>query len=213
MLVRYFVQACLKDPRDSPSAHSQLSTFDDIDELISKTSALGLETTTASSPSPPQISSTTGDGHKSDVIQVRSTSNSLVSGDRIIKVKTKNMRAAADFNWQEALAHVHLSSTSHVFLAIHERGNFISVERRAVASREKTAAEDLRRKEVQQGETMARLETFINTLRDTLISHSSTLEEGERPQYSLICCDREMALYRRTNDVRLPDEYVELFKA
>lgn len=213
MLVQKSAQACLKDPEESlsPSALPLPST-NGMNDLVSKTSALNLANTTASS-SPPSRFAAGYDCQDPYTIQVRSTPNSLVESDRIIKLKTTNARSAANHDWKNTLAHAHLGSVAHVVLAVHEYGNFISVERRAVADREKEATDELQRKKAQEGKTMARLEMFINNLRDALIGHSGALEEGERPQYSLICRNREMALHRRTNNMYLLDEYADLFKA
>lgn len=219
LLVRSLTQACLKDEDESLNAGllPRAPPENSIDDLVSKTSALGLQNRPTS--------------RRSTTIVVKRTPNTLITEHRIIKMKTRSFKRAHEFDWASALAKVYLSSTAYVVLGIHDgRGTFVQADRRAVhdGTLERFGErgdgeedEDVIRSELEEkiqeqeqrvGESSKRLAMFFRQLRDLVIGWSWDLGDGEKPLFSLVRRGAQLSLYRRANEVYLPDELADLFK-
>ncbi|KAG9013886.1 hypothetical protein FRB94_004266 [Tulasnella sp. JGI-2019a] len=113
----------------------------------------------------------------------RSVSRTIAPQSTIIELKTRAARKALD--WRDTYPQLYLSQTPYLYLAKHERGDFMPVERYEITGPE------LRR-------YAGQAEVGMVKLRDVLLQILEyAKEEGEGVGMSLVCQGDGLALYRR----------------
>ena len=128
---------------------------------------------------------------------------SAVPQSSIVELTTRSQRNATFFNWQESYPQLFLSNTPHHYLAVHERGRFVEVQKRHLESTElkRIAADSIQ-------EAFKKLRRVLDDIKKLAVKH------GETGRLSLVCKNGELKVYERLNkDSCLPDEVLERFNA
>jgi hypothetical protein len=184
------------------------SATDDMDLLVQSASRL-------------QISRPSFFNQNSPSITICDTSNDVVPDDLLIKIKTRRQHDAAAFDWSSVLADQHLPEAAHVVLGIHDgNGIFTEIQRRAVYSPDPrqdnsryTIEEQARMTATAEQSRVAveKLAMLLANLRGLLVTWSANLIRGEKPLFSLLCQNNQLALYQRAEGPCLPPNIAEVF--
>jgi len=108
VLLRFEVDACIA---------SATNAIADTDDLVAALSGLGLDTSAAETTRPPIPG----------ISVIHTSSRALVPQSSLIEIKTRASHRALD--WTEAYPQLYLSQTAFLYLAKHNRGLFVDVER------------------------------------------------------------------------------------
>ncbi|KXN88305.1 hypothetical protein AN958_07764 [Leucoagaricus sp. SymC.cos] len=187
MVVRFEVDACMPQTRKRPERRSEAST---VDSLTGALSSMTLTSTAA-----PFSSST------------MPSLNIINAGTYIPQASTIELATIAEyrrdkFSWKEAYPQLFLSQTSHLFLAVHLRGRFTSVEKRKLASLElQKVHEDMK-------PALMKLRKILGVIQRLMIEH------GSKGRLTFVCSGGKLAVYQRKSQTScLPDEAVSCFES
>jgi len=128
---------------------------------------------------------------------------SAVPQSSTVELTTRSQKRVASFNWQESYPQLFLSNTPHHYLAIHERGRFVDIQKRHLESTElkRIAADSIQ-------EALKKLRRVLGDIKKLAMKH------GETGRLSLVCKNRELKVYERIKkDSCLPYEVLERFNA
>ncbi|KAF8073568.1 hypothetical protein FPV67DRAFT_1478431 [Lyophyllum atratum] len=189
LIVRFEVDACIPSEAPATSTSTPLASSANVDDLIGAFSG-------ESQPSTPTPRSS-GPFPKVTIIPA----GSVVPQATIVELTTRSVRNASSFSWEESYPQLFLSQTPHHFLAVHERGQFIEVNKRKLESAElkKVAADSIQA-------DLGKLRLVLDVIRNLAIKY------GERGRLTLLCQDGELKVYERTSQAScLPDDILQQF--
>ncbi|KDR82523.1 hypothetical protein GALMADRAFT_58125 [Galerina marginata CBS 339.88] len=129
---------------------------------------------------------------------------SAVSHTAVVELTTRSQKNIMDngFDWKEAYPQLFFSQTAHHFLAVHQRGRFIDIQKRKITSEELQAIE--KDAQVELKKVRKALE-FVQQI---------AIEHGKKGRISLVCIDGELKVYQRHNDEScLPEQIMNLFES
>ncbi|KAJ3573991.1 hypothetical protein NP233_g2061 [Leucocoprinus birnbaumii] len=186
MVVRYEVDACMPQPRTRLARKSEASTLDSLADAMSN---MNLTTTVApfSSNTMPAL-------------------NIINAGTNVPQAATIELTTIAvyrreKFNWDEAYPQLFLSQTSHHFLAVHNRGQFISVEKRKLVS-----DPEFEKIHKSMKPALKKLRKILEIIQQVAVKH------GTGGRLTFVCSDGELAVYQRRSQTScLPDEAMSCF--
>jgi hypothetical protein len=176
----------MPQPRKPLSRKSEASTLDSLADAISN---MNLTSTAA-----PFSSST------------MPALNIINAGTYIPQASTIELTTIAEyrrdrFNWEEAYPQLFLSQTSHLFLAVHFRGRFTSVEKRKLTSPELQEIHETMKP------TFRKLRKVLEIIQQLVIEH------GSSGRLTFLCSEGRLSVYKRRSQAScLPDEAMSCFK-
>ncbi|KAF9464193.1 hypothetical protein BDZ94DRAFT_525066 [Collybia nuda] len=191
MVVRYEVDACIPWEEEPTTPRPRAAT--DVDDLIGAlaevkiTPQLNDASTIPKAESPPKLTVLNGG---SDVPQ-----------SAIVELTTRSINRVHEFDWEESYPQLFISQTPHHFLAIHERGRFIRVDKRKLTSTElQNVMEDVIQPHLKK------LRRLLGTVKKLVIEHR------QRGRLSLVCQEGELKVFQRVGrESCLPDEIIRKF--
>ncbi|KAG8933817.1 hypothetical protein FRC02_011139 [Tulasnella sp. 418] len=188
-LVRCQVDACIRSTENSEVAKpTKDATEDDLFDLA------GLSLSKKSDASDDTVE-TSGE------IKITPSSNPLVPQSTMMELKTRSVRNAATFNWDDTWPQLYLSHTKHLYLAIHQSGTFQELRKL-----------DLDNPTPEMATAAQKSQKLLRGLVDALKKVSAlTWSQNVGQQCSLVYHDKTMSLYTRDSHV-LPPEARELFE-
>ncbi|KAJ7592609.1 hypothetical protein C8J56DRAFT_822509 [Mycena floridula] len=185
LVVRFEVDACIPTPVSKPKTSGKGVSIDEL------TSSLAGTTITKSLPS------TVSNGItilKGGVVRAQSS---------IVELTTIAERRRTLFDWTENYGQLYLSQTPFHFLAVHNRGRFIQIEKRQLGKTSELmdVADDMQR-------TMRKLRRALEIIQKLVIEH------GERGRLTLICeANAQMKVFERMDQTScLPAELIAKFE-
>lgn len=182
------MDACVADTKALKSA-------DDVDDLSSLLSGLAVSSTPSrTSASRGSQPSTISDGLK--VIR----GGSEIAQEDIAELTTRSERNAANYDWTETFPQLYLSQTSHLYLAVHNRGRFLRVEKEKLGSRRLTMVEeDLK-------VNLKKLRASLESIQDIV------LDKGNDGRLSFVCREGVLKVYERESRAScLPESVLARF--
>jgi hypothetical protein len=194
MVVRFEVDACIP-PEEITSSGPGATT--NVDDLIGALANVDL-TPKSESTSTPNIS-------KANTVPKLTVlaAGSEVPQSAIVELTTRSVNRAMDYDWKESYPQLYLSQTPHHFLAVHERGRFVRVDKRKLGSSELREV----MKDVIQPD-LKKLRRLLDLIKELVFEH------GQRGRLSLVCQGGELKVFERTEQKScLPDEFMDKFSA
>lgn len=184
MVVRFEVDACFPPPAKSYPRKSISS----IDELAQSLSGVSLSSEPSSGlPSP-----------KNGLTVIKG--GNYVSASAVIELTTRSEARQNLYDWKEAYPQLFFSQTAHHFLAVHQRGRFIAVNKRKLSSPELQNVEQIIQPDLKL------MRKALDKIKDLVVKY------GERGRLTLVCSNGELKLYERKSlDSCLPHDFLELF--
>lgn len=130
---------------------------------------------------------------------------SEVSSEAIVELNTRrswqmNFKPE-EFDWGHTYASLFFSQTSQHFLALHDNGQFIELQRRRLTSSEFQAVE-------------RSLQDYLKQVRKVLdLIREVVVEHGSEGRISLVCVGKDLKVYKRISKVScLPEQTLNLFR-
>jgi hypothetical protein len=191
MLVRFEVDACLPGTSIVSSSLRVPKYPGDIDDLDLNLSLLSISARAASS---------TPSSQTRHSVRVTRTGQ-IVSQSSIIELKTRSSRGAENFDWTDTYPQLFLSQTPNMYLAVHDRGIFLSIQKKELGS----SAMEAPARAAQPG-----LRRLVQALREIKRAVSLGGIGGER--CSLVYQNGVLRVYAGGEDV-LPPTLLNQFKA
>jgi len=194
MVVRFEVDAYLDPELSANPSGTKAKPDDDIDDIATALSGVRI-----GSVSTTKASTTIVRGMGSNLTVVHA--GSLVPDSSIIELTTRS--SWRGMQWNESYPQLFLSQTPHHFLAIHEGGRFVKIQKRLLnsAELENIAATSIR-------ERFKKLRHALDVIKELVLKH------GEKGRLSLVCEDSELRVYERVSqDSCLPDDILARFIA
>ncbi|KZT69562.1 hypothetical protein DAEQUDRAFT_690723 [Daedalea quercina L-15889] len=193
MVVRFEVDACTPPPSPTSAQGTRRQTAStDVDSLSSMLSGLAVASGAGKGPKIDKDSSTA----ELDVIRA----GERVPQSSLIEMTTRSRTNALNYDWIEAYPQLFLSQTPNHYLAVHNRGEFESIQKRALGDPE------LKRVEAQLQGSFRRLANALKTIQNIVVEH------GERGRLSLVFRDGALQVFqRRAQDSCLPDATMRRF--
>ncbi|KAI0783483.1 hypothetical protein C8Q75DRAFT_436081 [Abortiporus biennis] len=189
LVVRFEVDACL----DPTSKSNRTQPPDDMDDLSSLLSGLVVSSSPLLSTRPPG-------GSSPDEIKVVHA-GCIVAQKDIVELTTRSQRNVVDFDWGDVYPQLFLSQTPHLYLAIHDRGNFEQVQKDVLGSPK------MRRVERELNIGLKKLRSALETIQNLVIDH------GEDGRLTLLCQEGELKVYERiSNRSSLPSSIMSRFE-
>ena len=185
MVVRFEVDACIPPPGKYPRR-----SVSNIDDITNSLSSISLSQVSSASPSNAQL--------------VVREGGSEIPATAVIELATRsvNTMKLQGYDWKEAYPQLFFSQTAHHILAIHQRGRFMEIQKRKLASDELKSIE----KEAQ--DDLKRVRKVLDIIKEIVIAH------GKNGRLSLVCVGGELKVYKRTSDEScLPAWAIALFDA
>lgn len=184
MVVRFEVDACFPPPA-KPNPRKSISS---VDELAQSLSGVSL----SSQPSSSQLSP------KDELTVVKG--GNYVSASAVIELTTRSEARQNFYDWKDAYPQLFFSQTAHHFLAVHQRGRFITVNKRKLSSPELQGVEQIIQPDLKL------MRKALDKIKDLVVKY------GERGRLTLVCSNGELKLYERKSlDSCLPNDLLELF--
>ncbi|KAJ7505929.1 hypothetical protein B0H11DRAFT_361862 [Mycena galericulata] len=183
MAVRFEVDACI------PSAGNASRSVQSIDDLAD--SLAGINLAPKSSPAKPKTSNglTVQDG------------GAIVPHSSLVELTTRTERRAAELDWTDSYPQLFFSQTPHHFLAVHNRGRFVSVNKRKLTSPELSSVE----RTIQP--SLKKLRAALDVIKDVVVKH------GQRGRLTLVCREGKLQVFERVGEAScLPDEVMARFE-
>jgi hypothetical protein len=198
MVVRFEVDACI--PSAIPLAsRSQDKTSATVDDLVSEFANVKLHTPDSRSSAASTMTMKPPAQPKLTVLN----GGSYVPQSAIVELTTRSLRRELEFDWKESYPQLFLSQTPHHFLAVHERGRFIRVNKRKLGSPELKEVADI---DIEP--ELKKLRRLLDIIKDLVVKH------GQRGRLSLVCQGGELKVYERLGQGScLPDETMNKFNA
>ncbi|TBU44042.1 hypothetical protein BD309DRAFT_959331 [Dichomitus squalens] len=200
MIVRCEVDACIPEPssvgtrtRATFPQSNPRATSSNVDDLTDMLSSLNVTRSTSTSATSTITKST-------DITVIHAGVQRPQSS--IVELTTRSVRTIDDFDWTEQYPQLLLAHVPHVFLAVHERGNF-----------ERIKKHELGAAEFRNVENNARLQRAFRQLVGVLRTVQNLAKEhGRRGRLSLVCRDGRLEVFERTTDQgAIPDSELERF--
>lgn len=186
MVVRFEVDACFPPPAKSYPRKS-ISSIDELAQSLSGVSLSSQPSSDQPSPSP-----------KNGLTVVKG--GSYVSASAVIELTTRSEARQKFYDWKEAYPQLFFSQTAHHFLAVHQRGRFIEVNKRKLSSPELQNVEQIIQPDLKL------MRKALDKIKDLVVKY------GERGRLTLVCSNGELKLYERKSlDSCLPHDFLELF--
>ncbi|KAF4617348.1 hypothetical protein D9613_005790 [Agrocybe pediades] len=190
MVVRFEVDACIP-----PVAKYPRRSIASMSELTSSLNALSLAQADPALASSSPLRSN----------QLRIFEGGIeVSSTSVIELTTRSQLTIKQygFNWKEAYPQLFFSQTAHHFLAIHQRGRFVDVQKRKLMSEQLQAVEE----DVQV--ELKKVRKALDVIREIVLEH------GLDGRLSLVCVEGELKVYKRQSDEScLPESALRLFES
>ena len=126
----------------------------------------------------------------------------MVAQSSIVELSTLSQKRRDVYDWKDLYPQLFLSQTPHHFLALHDRGRFIAIEKRqlGISTDLVSVANDLQR-------NMRSLRAALGEIQKLAIEH------GERGRISLVCEGGTLQVFRRVSqDGCLLDEFMARFE-
>ncbi|KAF8194433.1 hypothetical protein K438DRAFT_1919159 [Mycena galopus ATCC 62051] len=185
MVVRFEVDACIP-----PSAKASGGRkIESIDDLADKLGGINL--------APRSSNTSASSSHGLTVIN----GGAVVPHSSILELTTRTERRAAEFDWNDAYPQLFFSQTPHHFLAVHDRGRFVAVNKRGLAS------PDLRAVERTMQTSLKKLRAALDLIKEIIVKH------GQRGRLTLVCRGGKLEVFERTSNAScLPDEMMARFE-
>ncbi|KAF8313259.1 hypothetical protein DL93DRAFT_2081345 [Clavulina sp. PMI_390] len=185
---------------------TESSVDDPLNVLISQTNSLSLE----NSHGPPNSQSQDSQASNGLTI-IPSENKDLVDQKDLIEMATRSVMNRANFNWLKKYPQLYLSETPTLLLAVHENGNFTSIEKFA-ADDKRNAEVRKAREEMQPG--LNKLAAVLGAMRDRVLELTDDDANGSRRDRLLALVaneDGKLTIYERNGGPKLPESLVELF--
>ena len=204
MIVRCEVDACIPDPASEPATTTTAratasrtaagsTTSTNVDELSGMLSGLNVSRGTSTSTMSPITESADITVRRAGIQRAQSS---------IVELTTRSARYVDEFDWAEQYPQLLLSSTPHLFLAVHERGVFQRIIKHQLGTTEFRRVENDSKNQRRFRQLVAVLRTIQNLVK----------EHGARSQLSLVCRDGRLEVFERTSSERIvPDSDLERF--
>jgi hypothetical protein len=187
MVVRFEVDACIPTSAQPKKAGRKVGNVNDLADTLA-----GINLAPRSSADP--ISTTS---HGLTVVK----GGAVVPHSSILELTTRTERNAAQFDWNDAYPQLFFSQTPHHFLAVHNRGRFVAVNKRGLASSELQAVEHRMQPSLQK------LCVALGLIKDIVVKH------GQRGRLTLVCRGGKLEVFERTSNAScLPDELMVRFE-
>jgi hypothetical protein len=195
MVVRFEVDAYAPSKAVSAPSRPAQSASTTVDDLLGAFSSINIHTPGTDSP----VKSTAGGTNSATKLTVLSGGTS-VPQSAIIEMTTRSVYREAQYDWKESYPQLFLSQTPHHFLAVHQRGQFLRVNKRRLQSSE------LDRVATSIQPDLKQLRRLLDIIKQLVIKH------GERGRLSLVCQGGVLKVFQRdSQDSCLPDEVLERF--
>ncbi|RXW19074.1 hypothetical protein EST38_g6772 [Candolleomyces aberdarensis] len=186
MVVRFEVDACLPPTRSRKSIDIEMSKAA-VEEVAGLLAAVDLSSGTSSTSQSPFNLNIIQGGYEA-------------KPPTIMELTTRFEGRLKDFDWEDKYNQIFFSQTPHHVLAVHNRGRFSEIQRRKLSDPQ---FQDIDKK-MQPG--FKALRKALGTIQQLVI------ENGHRGRLTLVCKDKELKVYERTNqDSCLPDHMIALF--
>lgn len=179
MVVRFEVDACIPPASLPPSATPAVSTIDDLADALANVKIKR---------------------ERKPLLSIIKA-GTLVPQSSIIEMTTRSEARVGEFDWKENYPQLFLSQTGHHYLAVHQRGRFIEVQKRTLASTQLQAENEGLQPDFKN------LRAVLELIQRIVIKH------GQRGSLSLVCEDGKMRLFERLTTVNcLPEGYMDRFE-
>ncbi|KAH9480395.1 hypothetical protein JR316_0006993 [Psilocybe cubensis] len=182
MVVRFEVDAAIPPPAKYPRR-----SISSIDELTASINKIALSRASS----------------QSGKLQIYE-GGSQVSSTAVVELTTRSQNNIKlnGFDWKEAYPQLFFSQTAHHFLAIHNRGRFVDIQKRKLSSDELQAVQEDSQVELKK------VRRALDLIKQVVI------ENGLEGRISLVCRGGEMKVYKRiSDDSCLPENAFKLFEA
>ncbi|KZT12263.1 uncharacterized protein LAESUDRAFT_809076 [Laetiporus sulphureus 93-53] len=188
LVVRFEVDAFIAT---SPS-RGVVSSSSNIDSLSDMLSGLNVATATSDS-----MVDSTASTAELDVIRT----GSEVPHSSLIEMTTRSRRNAENYDWGDAYPQLYLSQTRNHYLAVHNRGEFETITKRAVDDAEMKRFD----RSAQNG--FKKLRRVLETIQELVVEH------GQRGRLSLVHRDGQLQVFDRIKrDGCLPEDMLRCFE-
>lgn len=189
MVVRFEVDACIPTAAKPSAARGKVASIDDLADSLA-----GIKIASRSSASAPVSTSS----HGLNVIE----GGAIVPHSSIVELTTRTERREAEFDWNEAYPQLFFSQTPHHFLAVHNRGRFVAVNKRKLASPELLTIE----RRVQPN--LKKFRAAMDVIRGVVMKH------GQRGRLTLVFRGGSLQVFERMSSAScLPDEVMARFES
>lgn len=120
----------------------------------------------------------------------------------LIEMKTRSSNSNASMKWKDTYPQLYFSQTQHLYIAVHDTGNFTEIRKEDVSSN----------KNLIQAATNA--QSGFRMLRKALETIQALVKEhGLGGRISLVCRSGALKVYvRKSGDSCLPDNFLALFQ-
>jgi hypothetical protein len=193
MVVRFEVDAYIPSASTLKPRPAQAATT--LDDLIGALSGVNLRTPNTESPAKSIVRGSAG-ATKITVV----TGGAYVPQSAIIEMTTRATHRESEYDWKESYPQLFLSQTQHHFLAVHQRGHFVRVNKRKLQSSELDSVNTLIQSDLKK------LRRVLDIIKYIVIKH------GEQGRLSLVCKGGVLKIFQRASQVScLPEEMLGLF--
>jgi hypothetical protein len=186
MVVRFEVDACIPTSAQTSGTKKKVESIDDLADKLAGTS-LAAKSSISTSTSSHGLTVHNG--------------GAVVPHSSLVELTTRSERNAAQFDWNDAYPQLFFSRTPHHFLAVHNRGRFVEVNKRQLGSSELQAVE----RKIQPN--LKKLRAALDLIKDVVLKH------GQRGRLTVVCREGKLEVFERTSNVScLPDEVMARFE-
>ncbi|KAH9831408.1 uncharacterized protein C8Q71DRAFT_715353 [Rhodofomes roseus] len=191
MVVRFEVDACLPTGTSASASRRQTASTD-VDSLSNMLSGLAVASGAGKGPAVDKGASTT----ELDIIRA----GQPVPQSSLIEMTTRSRNNAMNYDWIEQYPQLFLSQTPHHYLAVHNRGKFEDITKRALGDAE------MKRTEARLQGSFRKLRAALEAIQNLIVEH------GERGRLSLVFRDGALQVFeRKSQDSCLPEAMLSRF--
>jgi len=188
MVVRFEVDACIPPS----SGKRQVALISNVDDLVDALANTSLSSTSNIK------GKTSEDVHGLRIRQA----GSHVPQSNIVELTSRSTKRLSTFDWSETYPQLFLSQTPHLFLAVHNNGEFHTVDKR------KLGYLNLKGEEEKAQTALWKLRQALGTIKDIVVEH------GKSGRLSLVCQRGELEVYERSSEVScLPEDILKNFES
>ncbi|KAJ6538007.1 hypothetical protein B0H19DRAFT_1213651 [Mycena capillaripes] len=189
MVVRFEVDAYIPTAAKSSAARGKVASIDDLADSLA---GINIASRSSAARLAPNSS------HGLIVIE----GGAVVPHSSLVELTTRTERREAEFDWNGAYPQLFFSQLPYHFLAIHDRGHFVAVKKRKLASTELQAIE----RQVQPN--LKRLRAALDVIKDLVV------EYGQRGRLTLVFRGGSLQVFERTSSAScLPKEVMARFES
>ena len=137
-----------------------------------------------------------------DTMLLIQEAGTIAPQDSIAELKTVSVKglSAGRVRWEEIMLQLFIAQTPHLFLGVHDRGNFVQVRDQTMSSPEMKAAE------AKVKPSLLKLRRVLEDIKKLVIAH------GEAGRLTLICRDGRLDVVERTSQQScLPAYFLKKF--